>query len=266
MSPTTPGKPRAKADAAKKAANETAAGKKAKSPKSKATGKKAAKRSGWRRATRVAVFALVVLVLIPLLLVPAYLIVRPIGTHMIVTRVAEGPIVRDWVAFDDVAKVMVISVMMSEDARYCEHGGVDWGALEAVIDTPGGPRRGASTIAMQTVRNLFLWQARSYIRKGLEIPLALYGDLVWGKRREMEIYLNIAQWGPAVFGIEAAAQHHFGRSARNLTARQAALLAVTLPNPISRDPANPSALMTRLARTVEARARASGAYIHCLYD
>ena len=118
---------------------------------------------------------------------------------------------------------------------------------------------------MQTVRNLFLWLSRSYIRKGIEIPLALYADTVWGKRREMELYLNIAEWGPRIFGIEAAAQHYFGRSAADLTARQSALLASALPNPIDRNPARPSSLMKSLARTIEARARASGPYIVCLY-
>ncbi|WP_421725714.1 monofunctional biosynthetic peptidoglycan transglycosylase [Bauldia sp.] len=213
----------------------------------------------------MAVVVPAVLILLPVVLVPIFRIVPPIGTHMIVTRLTEGPIDRDWVPFDDIARVLVISVMVSEDARFCEHHGVDWGALEAVIDTPGGPTRGASTIAMQTARNLFLWQARSYVRKGLEIPLALYGDFIWGKRREMEIYLNIAQWGPELFGIEAAARHYFGRSAADLTARQAALLAVALPNPVHRNPSAPSAVMNRLARTVEARARRAGAYIHCLY-
>jgi monofunctional biosynthetic peptidoglycan transglycosylase len=118
---------------------------------------------------------------------------------------------------------------------------------------------------MQTVRNLFLWQNRSFIRKGLEIPLALYADAIWSKRRQMEIYLNIAQWGPNVFGVEAAAQHYFNRPASGLSADQAALLAVALPNPINRDPAHPSARLRALARIIDGRARQSGAYIVCLY-
>ncbi|MCP4385423.1 MAG: monofunctional biosynthetic peptidoglycan transglycosylase [Hyphomicrobiales bacterium] len=255
MSPTAPRKPRARPKPAGKVKRKTAE-----------PGRGAVKRAGWRRVVRTGVIALIIVALVPLLLVPAYVLVPPIGTHMIATRIADGPIERSWVHLDDVAKVLAISVMMSEDGRFCAHHGVDWEALEQVIETPGGPQRGASTIAMQTVRNLFLWQSRSYLRKGLEIPLALYADLVWSKRREMEIYLNIAQWGPAIFGVEAAAQHYFGRSAGNLNARQAALLAVALPNPILRNPANPSARMNRLARTVESRARSAGGYIHCLYD
>jgi monofunctional biosynthetic peptidoglycan transglycosylase len=155
--------------------------------------------------------------------------------------------------------------MASEDARFCEHRGVDWRALDAVIDEAGGPTRGASTIAMQVARNLFLWTPRSYVRKGLEIPLALYGDLVWGKHRQMEIYLNIAQWGPNIFGIEAAARTYFARAAKDLTAAQAALLAVSLPNPIIRNPANPSQGVRALARRIAARARQMGAYDACLY-
>jgi membrane peptidoglycan carboxypeptidase len=105
----------------------------------------------------------------------------------------------------------VNSIIMSEDGQFCSHWGVDWGALNAVLDREGGPSRGASTIAMQTVKNLFLWSSRSYIRKGLEIPLAYYADFILSKRRIMEIYLNIAEWGPGIFGAEAAAQHYFNK-------------------------------------------------------
>lgn len=221
--------------------------------------------SRFRRIAGAALKVLAVLVLIPGVLVPVYMVIPPISTLMIWTRIVSGPIERDWVGLDDVAKVLVVSVMVSEDGQFCAHRGVDWGALNEVLEDPDGPSRGASTIAMQTVRNLFLWQSPSYFRKALEIPIALYADAIWTKRRTMEIYLNIAEWGPNVFGIEAAAQHHFGRSAKDLTANQAALLAVTLPNPRVRDPARPSRLMQSLARTVAARARVAGDYIKCLY-
>lgn len=235
---------------------------KAKAPRRSAS----APRTRFRRVLRIAAIVVGVLVLLPLLLVPVYTLVAPVSTLMIYTRIVAGPIGRDWVPLDDIAKVLVASVLVSEDGRFCEHGGVDWDALGDVIDDPGGPSRGASTIAMQTVRNLFLWTSQSYVRKGLEIPLALYADLVWGKRRTMEIYLNIAEWGPNIFGIEAAAQHHFKRSASKLTARQAALLAVTLPNPTVRNPARPTGYMASRARTIEARARGAGAYVACLGD
>ncbi len=210
---------------------------------------------------------LAVLVAIPLVLTPLYRVVNPVSTLMIWESLTAGPIQRTWVPFDRIARWAVISVMVSEDSRFCAHHGVDWQALGQVIDTADETARprGASTIAMQTARNLFLWTSRSYVRKALEIPLALYVDLVWSKRREMEIYLNIAEFGPGIFGIEAAAQHFFHRPASELTAGQAALLAVTLPNPEARDPAHPSALLRALARTVAARARVAGPYIVCLY-
>src|SRR5690606_21673986 len=132
------------------------------------------------------------------------------------------------------------SVIMSEDGQFCFHHGIDLGELKGVVDDAlaGEATRGASTITMQTVKNLFLWsRPLASLRKLVELPLAVYVDAVLPKRRIMEIYLNIAEWAPGVYGIEAAAQHHFGVPAKKLTRRQAALLAVTLPNPYARNPA-----------------------------
>ena len=116
---------------------------------------------------------------------------------------------------------------------------------------------------MQTVKNLYLWDGRSYLRKALEAPLAVMFDLILPKTRIMEIYLNIAEWGPGIYGIEAAAQRHFGRSASKLTSRQAALLAVTLPNPIQRNPARPSKRLGRLASIVQKRVSQASSHIAC---
>lgn len=173
---------------------------------------------------------------------------------------------RDWVALEDISPVVWQSVISSEDGQFCAHHGVDWKEVEGVVDDllEGESPRGASTLAMQTAKNLFLWPQRSYIRKGLEVPLALYIDWLWGKKRLMEVYLNIAEWGPNIYGIEAAARHHFNRSAGKLSRRQAALLAVTLPNPKLRNPAKPKRGLNRLARLNERRARQSGAYVKCL--
>ena len=217
----------------------------------------------WRWLRRI----LAILVLVPLVLTPLYRIVNPVSTLMIWERLTAGPIERTWVPFDAMSKWMVTSVLVSEDSHYCAHHGVDWQALGSVIETVDETSRprGASTIAMQTARNLFLWTSRSYVRKALEIPLALYLDFVLGKRRLMEIYLNIAEFGPGIFGVEAAAEHYFHRPAKALTLGQAALLAASLPNPAARDPARPSALLTALARTVMGRARVAGPYIVCLY-
>jgi monofunctional biosynthetic peptidoglycan transglycosylase len=155
---------------------------------------------------------------------------------------------------------------MSEDARYCQHGGVDWEAVREVIEDAedGTPSRGASTITMQTAKNLFLWPSRSYIRKGLEVPLALWLDLVLSKRRVLEIYLNIAEWGPGVFGAEAAAQASFGKPAAALSAREAALLATALPNPVRRNASRPSRGHARLAAINVVRAAEAGPYLVCL--
>ena len=217
-----------------------------------------------------AVLVLVLLLLLPYGLVLVYKpeSVKPVSTLMIGEMLTGRSYERQWIAFDDIAPVLVQSVMMSEDGQYCAHDGVDWEALNLVIDDAleGEATRGASTIPMQTVKNLFLTNSRTFVRKGLEIPLAMWADTVWTKKRTMEIYLNIAEWAPGVFGVEAAAQTYFGRSAKDLTRKQAALLAVTLPNPIERNPANPTRNLSRLASTIEGRARQSGAYIKCLYD
>ena len=119
---------------------------------------------------------------------------------------------------------------------------------------------------MQLVKNLFLWPDRSFVRKGLEVPYALMAEVILGKQRIMEIYLNIAEWDKGVFGVESASRHYFKRSAQKLGPRHSSLLAVTLPNPKGRNPAKPSRRMNALARTIRARARASGAYIGCLRD
>lgn len=192
--------------------------------------------------------------------------VHPVSTPMLARWLSGAPVERRWVAIDEVAPVLVHSIIMSEDGQFCAHYGVDWVELNAVISDAleGEKPRGASTIPMQTVKNLFLWSERSLVRKFIEIPLALYLDLVLPKKRIMEIYLNIAEWDEGVFGIEAAAQNYFGRTASRLSARQAAFLAVTLPNPAGRNPANPSAGMMRLARIIEQRAAKAGGYVDCV--
>jgi len=132
------------------------------------------------------------------------------------------------------------------------------------MEEDDGPSRGASTITMQTAKNLFLWNSRSYVRKGLEIPLALAIDFAWPKRRVMEVYLNIAEWGEGLYGAEAAAQRYFGRPASDLTPRQAALLVAALPNPRTRDARKPQGRYARLAASVERRAKGAGQWVDCL--
>lgn len=190
----------------------------------------------------------------------------PISTLMAARTIMLKPVDRQWVNLEQVSAYAMQSVIMSEDGQFCFHRGIDLGELKAVIDDAlkGEKTRGASTIPMQTVKNLFLWPQRSMLRKAAEIPYAVFANTVWGKRRTLELYLNIAEFGEGIFGIEAASRHYFGRSAANLTLRQAALLATTLPNPAERNPAKPSKLHARLANRVENLARKSGAYIACL--
>ncbi len=230
--------------------------------------KKPAVRINWRLWLKRIGAGLLVLMFIPVVLTVFYRVpvVHPISTLMLKDAILLRGYDRHWVDIDDIAPVLVHSVMMSEDGQFCSHNGIDWGALNEVIDNAleGEKTRGASTIVMQTAKNLFLWSSRSYVRKGLELPLAWYMNVVLPKRRIMEIYLNIVEWGPGIYGAEAAAQHHFGRSAAKLNRRQSALLAMTLPSPLMRNPAKPSRGLNRLAATIEKRAGQAGGYIDCL--
>jgi monofunctional biosynthetic peptidoglycan transglycosylase len=226
-------------------------------------------RAGARLWLRRIFLGLVVLGAIPAVLTFLYALpfVHPISTLMWKDLITFNGYDRRWVALDDIAPVATRSVIMSEDGQFCYHRGVDWVELNAVIeDAFNGERiRGASTITMQTVKNLYLWhRPLGSVRKAMEVPLAVYFDAVLSKKRIIEIYLNIAEWGPNVYGIEAAAQYHFGKSAKSLTARQAALLAVTLPNPIDRDPAHPGPGLKRLASIVQKRAANGAIHVRCL--
>ncbi|PXW64942.1 monofunctional biosynthetic peptidoglycan transglycosylase [Chelatococcus asaccharovorans] len=192
---------------------------------------------------------------LPIVVALIYRFVPPVSTLMIGRWIAMAGVDRQWVPLEAISTELVRAVIAAEDARFCSHGGVDWVALNDVLDDAGdeGPARGASTITMQTVKNVFLWPGRSYIRKGLEIPLSLMADVVWGKPRTMEIYLNVAEWGEGIFGAEAAAQRAFGKTAKQLSRREAALLAAALPNPLRRDARRPSRYMAVYAGRIGAR-------------
>lgn len=194
----------------------------------------------------------------------AYRVVTPVSTLMLARWATLRSAERAAVPLEAVAPAVPLAVVASEDARFCLHRGVDWDALREVVEDEDGPSRGASTVPMQVAKNLFLWPGRSYLRKGLEIPIALYLDLVWPKRRMMENYLNIAEWGPGVFGIEAAARRHFGKSARDLSRQEAALLVAALPNPILRNPGRPSARHRNLASRLLLRMNATVPFATCL--
>lgn len=159
-----------------------------------------------------------------------------------------GSVDRAWVDVDEVAPVMLRSVVAAEDANFCLHWGFDMDAIRAAIAE--GARRGGSTISQQVVKNVYLWQGRSYVRKALEAAITPAVEAVWSKRRILEVYLNVAEFDEGVFGIEAAARHYFGVGPERLTARQAALLASVLPSPKKRNAARPTAFLDRRARAI----------------
>ncbi len=201
-----------------------------------------------------------------IVLVGLYTLVRPVSTLMLARMVEGKGYQRIYAPLKTIAPIALASVVASEDASFCDNDGVDWGALREVLSGAGehGPSRGASTITMQTAKNLFLWPGRSDIRKGIEIGMALVLGEAWSKARTLEIYLNIAEWGDGIYGIEAAAQRYFHKSASQLNGHEAALLATALPNPILRNPARPSPMQRRLAASLEAKAREGAERLSCL--
>src|SRR6202011_2292503 len=212
------------------------------------------------RVARNLLLILLAVLLLPYLLAPLYRTGHPVSTLMAWRWLTGAPMSRQWIDFSAIAPSLPRSVVAAEDAKFCSHHGIDWGALREVIDDAedGEVTRGGSTITQQVAKNLFLWPGRSVVRKALEFPLALWIDLVLPKQRILEIYLNIAEWGPAgQFGAEAGASYAFGRPASALSPREAALLAAILPNPVRRSARNPSPGVRRLTGTYMARAQAA---------
>lgn len=210
------------------------------------------------RVCRAVLVLLAVVLLLPYLVVPLYRVVDPVSTLMLWRKITGARVERSVLPLAAIAPTLPRAVLAAEDARFCIHHGIDFGELRAAIEDADelSDMRGGSTITQQTAKNLFLWPGRSVARKALEFPLALWIDLVLGKRRVLEIYLNIAEWGPeGQFGAEAGARRAFGRSARDLSGREAALLAAILPNPRRRSAGKPGPGVRRLGGIYEARAR-----------
>lgn len=195
-----------------------------------------------------------------------YSVVDPPVTPLMLIRVVEGLVSGNrvgidapWVDLDDVSPFLLRSVIASEDARFFDHAGIDPKAIEDArrynARNAGKRRRGGSTITMQCARNVFLWQGRTYLRKALEVWFAWLMELCWSKHRILEVYVNVVEWGRGVYGVEAAAQKYFRVPARRLDARQAALLAVMLPDPRRWNPAAPTAYLSSRARVIARRAR-----------
>ena len=221
-------------------------------------------RSLLRRLTKILVYAAAGYIVLCMALIFVYRFIDPpMSNLMIWQRLAGMEISHQWVPLSRISPNLVRAVIASEDARFCQHSGVDFKALRVALKQ-SRRRRGASTISMQVTKNLFLWNSRSYIRKALEIPLTLLMELVWPKWRVMEVYLNIAEWGEGVFGAEAAAGYHFDKSASRLSPRQAALLAVALPNPVEREAGDPNRQTRRRAARIEKRVRGSAGAAKCV--
>ena len=231
---------------------------------SRQAGRKAAKTPPaprrWLRRLLIAVLAGPALVLL------AYRFVPPPATPLMAIRVlqAEGMDYR-WRSLEAISPHLARAVIASEDNRFCRHWGFDAREiLNSLEDWRGGARlRGASTLSMQTAKNVLLWPGRDYLRKAIEAWLTPQIELLWGKRRILEVYLNIAEMGPGIYGAEAAARHHFGKSAADLTLREASLLAAALPNPRQRSAGKPGPKMQKQARTVRRRIAQLGSLLDC---
>ncbi len=204
----------------------------------------------WRRLVRGVVVVVIVLVALPYLIAPLYRFVNPVSTLMLWRWATGQRVERTWVPLQNISPALALAVIGAEDGTFCHNRGIDLGAMREVIEQSDDldVSRGASTITQQTAKNLFLWQGRSVVRKLLELPLALWLNIVLPKRRVLEIYLNIVEWGPnGEFGAEAAAHWAFNKPVRFLTPQEAAELAAILPNPVRRSARTPSLAVRRLA-------------------
>jgi monofunctional biosynthetic peptidoglycan transglycosylase len=196
---------------------------------------------------------LVVLLLIPALQVAAVRFINPPRTFpmLIDQGFRQGPTVPllyRWIDLPQIPEMFLKHLWISEDQRFFQHDGFDWKEMDLAVkeaERKGKPVRGASTITNQCARSIFLWQGRSWIRKGLESYYTIWMELLLSKRRIMELYANVIEMGPGIYGIEAASQHYFGVNARGLTREQSAVLAAVLPNPKHWDPARPDATLRR---------------------
>ena len=164
-------------------------------------------------------------------------------------------ITKDWTALSNIDRTIVRAVIAAEDGKFCSHEGFDREAIEDALENnrQGGRIRGGSTISQQTAKNVFLWQGGGYVRKGFEAWFTVLIEQIWGKRRIMEVYLNVAETGLGTYGMEAGAQRYFGKSAASLTPLEAARMAAALPQPKQRAVRNPSGWLARYGNTISAR-------------
>jgi monofunctional glycosyltransferase len=233
---------------------------------------------GWRRVARrvpklrrpilFCAIGFLVFLAAPYIIAPFYRVIDPVSTPMLWRWATGTRVQRTFVPLQRIAPMLPITVIMAEDGTFCRNRGIDLAAIRDVLrqsDDDVEDSRGASTITQQVAKNLFLWPGHSIVRKVIEIPLALWLNVVLPKRRIMEIYLNIAEWGPnGEFGVEAGSRYAFGISARDLNPIQAAELTAILPNPLARSARRPGAVVLRLAGLYEQRAATYAARDACL--
>ena len=212
--------------------------------------------NAFARLLRLAVRLILIAVAATALWALAYRWINPPTTFLMLRDAVHGRHVSQrWVGLDQIAKSVPRAVIGAEDANFCTHHGIDFAAIESAAqrNAKGKKLRGGSTITQQTAKNTFLWPGRSYIRKGLELYFTGLIEVFWGKPRIMEVYLNVIEMGPGIYGVEAAAQHYFHTSAAKLTPAQAARIAAILPQPIKRDAADPGRYTRRYANRIEKR-------------
>lgn len=188
-------------------------------------------------------------------------------TPLMVIRATQGHgVAKTWVPLTEMSPHLARAVIAAEDNRFCEHNGVDWSAVGDVVEEyrDAGRLRGASTISMQTVKNLYLWPSRSVMRKGLEVGLVHVVEAAWSKQRIVEVYLNIAEFGPGVYGVQAAARHHFDRDAAQLSVKQSAALASILPAPLRRDPTAETTATRNRVKRIRRGIRNLGPLLDCV--
>ena len=221
-----------------------------------------------RRSLPLLKAALLVLVFGPVILLVLYRVVPPPITPLMVIRLFEGEgINKEWTPLEEMQPSLPKLVIAAEDNTFCSHWGFDLEAYQAQLEKSlkGRTSRGASTLSMQLAKNLFLWPGRSYVCKALEIPLTLYVELVLPKRRIMELYLNIVEFGPGIYGAEAAARAHFNTSAEKLSLQQAAQLAAVLPNPRRWSASKPTGYIQNRASLYRQRVDQLGPdYVACI--
>lgn len=211
----------------------------------------------------------VLLAAAPSLIILLYAVVPPPVTPLMVLRWADGAgLDYRWVPLRAISPSLLAAVVAAEDNHFCSHFGFDVDAIaDEVDDWLAGERpRGASTITQQTAKNILLWPGRDLVRKGLEAVFTPQIELVWSKRRIIEVYLNVIEMGPGIYGAEAAARRFFGKPAAALNSREAALIAAVLPDPLGRSPSRPSAAVNRRAGRIAARVDDIRPLLACLGD